>query len=215
MKKLMVILCVLLLATAVLAQDEGKGLTAKGFKFGLNLANVSGSDVDLLIDEVADETGLNVSNDMLLGFAFGGFLTYNFSPSVALQPEVLYTMKGFKVSVQGVDVDMKINYIEVPVLFKFMFGTSTTKPSLFAGPAVGFLVSSSVSAAGFSVDADELWKSTDLGLVFGGGVDFPVGQGTMTFDGRYTLGMSKTPDSDPISIDIKNTNISFMMGYGF
>ena len=40
-------------------------------------------------------------------------------------------------------------------------------------------------------------------------------KGKMTLDGRYTLGMSKTPDSDPVSIDIKNTNISFMLGYGF
>ena len=67
---------------------------------------------------------------------------------------------------------------------------------------------------GVSVDIKEAWKGTDLGMVFGGGVDFPVGSGVMTLDGRYTMGMSKVPDAD-IEIDVKNTNISFMVGYGF
>ncbi len=215
MKKLVVILSVLLLATAVLAQDEGKGLTAKGFKFGLNMANVSGSDADILVDEISSLSGGNASKSQLVGFAFGGFMTYNFSPTVAFQPEFLYSMKGFTLSLEGVDVDFKIDYFEVPLLFKFTFGSSTTKPCLFAGPAVGVLVSAKLKAAGLSVDAKELWKSTDLGIVFGGGIDFPMGSGVMTLDGRYTMGMSKIPDSGPVSIDMKNTNISFMLGYGF
>lgn len=215
MKKLVVILGVLLLATAVLAQDEGKGLSAKGFKVGLNLANVSGSDVDALLEAVTDETGLNADKKMLMGFAFGGFLTFNLSPTIALQPEVLYSMKGFKVTVEGVDVDMTLNYLEIPVLLKARFGNSTTRPSLFAGPALGILLSSKAEASGFSVDTDDLWKTTDFGIVFGGGVDFPAGQGTMMFDARYTLGLTQTPDSGPVDIDIKNTNISFMLGYGF
>ena len=203
------------LATTVSAQDEGKGLTAKGFKVGLNLANIAGSDVDVFKDAISDFTGLSASNKQLMGFAFGGFLTYNFSPTVALQPEFLYTMKGFTLSVEGLDVDFKMDYFEIPVLVKFMFGTGSAKPCLFAGPAMGILVSAKMEAIGLSVDAKELWKSTDLGLVFGGGVDFPVGKGTMTVDGRYTMGMSKTPDSGDIDIDLKNSNISFMVGYGF
>ena len=215
MKKLLVVLGVLLLATAVLAQDEGKGLTAKGFKAGVNLANIAGSDVDPFMDALTDLIGANASNEMLLGFAFGGFLTYNFSPSFALQPEVLYSMKGFTISVEGEEVDMKMNYLEIPLLFKFILGTGPTKPCLFAGPSLGVLLSSEMSGEGGSIDTDELWKSTDLGLAFGGGVGFPAGKGSLTLDARYTMGISKTPDSGGEDIDIKNSNISFMVGYGF
>jgi len=214
MKKLMVVIGVLLLATAVLAQDEGKGLTAKGFKVGLNIANVTGSDVDPFMAAITDLAGVTASNKTLIGFSFGGFVTYNFSPTVALQPEVFYSMKGFTISFEDMyDADVKMDYIEIPVLFKFMFGTGTAKPCLFAGPSLGILVSSKIKAEGESVDAKDLWKSTDLGLVFGGGVDFPAGKGKMTVDGRYTMGMTKIPDGG--DVDIKNSNISFMVGYGF
>ena len=174
------------------------------------MANISGSDANFMTIIAGPDAG---DTDQLMGFAFGGFFTYNFSPTFALQPEFLYTMKGFSVPVLGVDIDFKMDYIEIPVLFKFQFGTGTAKPCLFAGPAVAFMVSAKLEVLGESVDADELWKSTDLGLVFGGGIDFPVGSGMVTFDGRYTMGMSKIPDAGG-EIDIKNANISFLVGYG-
>jgi hypothetical protein len=215
MRKLLVILGVLLLVTAVSAQDQVNDRPAMGFKIGLNLANVSGSGVDALSEEFESFAGLNASNEQLVGFALGGFVTYNLSPMVALQPEFLYSIKGFTMSVEGVDVDLKLNYFEVPVLFKFMFGTSATKPFVFAGPEMGILLSSSVGSGGLSIDAGDLWKSTDLGLVFGGGVDFPVGKNTMSLDGRYEVGLSKIPDAGDVDIDIKTTNISFMFGFAF
>ena len=190
----------MLIALSVSAQNEGVGLTAKGFKVGLNMANVSGDDVS--------------GTDTKVGFAFGGFFTYNFSPTFALQPEFLYTMKGFTVSELGIDIDFKANYLEIPVLFKLTFGTGTTKPSLFAGPAIAFLMSSKAEALGVSVDLKDVTKGTDVGIVFGGGVGFAVGSGTMTFDGRYTMGMSSIDDSGDDE-DVKNSNISFMVGYGF
>lgn len=217
MKKLMVVLSVLLLATAVLAQDEGKGLTAKGFKAGVNIANITGSDVDDFMDVLSYFAGASLSNKTLMGFSFGGFVTYNFSPTVALQPELLYSMKGFTITAEGEDedVDVKMDYIEIPVLFKFMFGKGTAKPYLFAGPSLGILVSSKMKSGGESVDAKDLWKTTDVGVVFGGGVGFPLGQGALSLDGRYTMGVTNTPDAGDADINIKNSNISFMVGYGF
>ncbi len=51
-----------------------------GLKAGLNIANLSGDDVD--------------SPDSKMGFAFGGFFMYQFSPMFAIQPEAYYSMKG-------------------------------------------------------------------------------------------------------------------------
>ena len=36
-------------------------------------------------------------------------------------------------------MELLLNYIHVPVLAKFRFGTGQLKPILFAGPAVSFL----------------------------------------------------------------------------
>ncbi|MCD6250437.1 MAG: PorT family protein [candidate division Zixibacteria bacterium] len=201
MKKLVITLgLVLVFAMSASAQDEGVGLTAKGFKVGLNMANVSGDDVE--------------GTDSKMGIVGGLFFTYNFSSTFALQPEILYTMKGCTMTEEGVDVDVKVDYIEIPVLFKFTFGQGTTKPCFFAGPAMAFLMSAKMEAMGLSVDFKDETKSMDLGIVFGGGVDFAMGNGTMTFDGRYTMGMSSIDDTE-YDEDIKNGVISFMVGYGF
>jgi len=62
-------------------------------------------------------------------------------------------------------------------------------------------------------DIDDV-KSTDFGLVFGGGFDYEMGEGFLTFDARYALGLTSLDDSD-LEEDIKNTGIMFMVGYGF
>lgn len=201
MKKLVITLGLLLVfAMSASAQEEGVGLTAKGFKVGLNMANLAGDDIE--------------GTDTKMGFAFGGFFTYNFSPTFALQPEFLYTMKGTSISEMGLDIDFKLNYIEIPVLFKFTFGEGTTKPCFFAGPAVAFLMTAEAEALGITIDLKDDTKSMDMGIVFGGGVGFAMGSGTMTFDGRYTMGMTSIDDTE-YEDDVKNTNISFMLGYGF
>jgi hypothetical protein len=220
MKKLTVVIVLLLLATGASAQRGGRDRRTLGFRLGLNQSNVTGSDVDALMNEFAYMTGLNTSNELLTGLAFGGFLNSRLSPDIAVQCEFLYTRKGFRMSMRGLDggadVDFANDYLEVPLLFKFMIGRESTKPCLFAGPAMSLLMRSRMKSEGVSVDAKSLWKKADLSLVFGGGVDFPVGSGTMMMvDGRYTMGVSKIPDDGPEDIDIKNTNFSLMLGFGF
>ena len=107
MKKLFSVLVVLSLLWVVPA-GAGPGDVALGFIGGLNLANMGGDDVS--------------GTDSKTGFAGGGVLNYNFSNVFALQTEVLYTQKGFKEEENGFTLKFKLNYIEVPVLAKFMFG---------------------------------------------------------------------------------------------
>ena len=56
-------------------------------------------------------------------------------------------------------------------------------------------------------------KSTDFGLVFGGGVDFGLGKGYFTIDLRYTLGLTTISDFE--DEDVKNGAFSLMLGYSF
>jgi len=132
-------------------------------------------------------------------------------------------MKGAKEkeSIQGetIELTVSLDYIEIPLLLKLIIPIegSSVHPAIFAGPAVGFNTTAKgkVEYAGESYEDDlEDIKSTDFGLVFGGGVGFPVGNNELGFDVRYILGLSSVDDSaDPA--DVKNNVINFNAYFGF
>jgi hypothetical protein len=180
-----------------------------GLKAGLNIANLSGDDAG--------------SPDSKTGFAFGGFFMYQFSPMFAIQPEAYYTMKGAteKMDFQGTTVDLTytLDYIEIPVLFKFLIPVqgSGVRPAIFAGPFLGINTTAKVKAEvdDQSQEEDiEDTKSTEFGLQFGGGLGFPVGNGELGVDIRYILGLSTIDDSAE-NFDVKNGVINFNLYYGF
>jgi len=152
-----------------------------GVKAGLNMSDFLGDD------EVLEGT------EPRLGLVAGAFAQFPLSPSFAIQPEVLYSMKGItsEASAEEVNLEGKIavNYIEIPVLAKFLVPLqSGLNLSAYAGPAVAFKVSEEVELAGeggsIRFDTD-VFKSTDFGAAFGG----TVGAGAFDVDLRYTLGL--------------------------
>jgi opacity protein-like surface antigen len=204
----------LLIFTVAVAAQAGGGIVAKGIKAGVNIAGVRGSDTDS-------------HHKSRIGFVGGGFLTYAFTPALAIQPEVLYSQKGYKWEDGSCKETGKYDYIEIPILLKYMFQMQgSTTPSLYAGVAPAFLMSAKVEwedcewgdglilGNSGSEDIKDYTKSTDFGFVFGGGVDFALGTGLLMFDVRYTLGLTETDDTD-YNWDEKNKAITIMAGYGF
>ena len=181
------------------AQDSGVEF---GLKAGLNLASLEG-------DDVFEEAALKSRT----GFSGGIFVGIPVTPNFLIQPEVLYSQKGAKLEAAGEEATVKIDYIEVPVLFKGRFGSGGAKPSVFAGPAVGFKVTGKTEFQGEEEDIEDL-KSTDFGIVFGAGLDLAAGSGSFILDVRYTLGLTTLDDSDEPD-DVKNGVWSFSVGYAF
>ncbi len=218
MKRLIItIFAIVVVFTLSSASVSAQGLTG-GFKGGMNIANLHGKDVK----ELEEEMGVDLVSKM--GFCAGGFITYNINDMFAIQPELLFTMKGVKaeeeVLGETVKVTMKVNYLEIPVLAKLSIPTpGNVRPSLFVGPSLAIKLSSKlkIEYAGESEEEDiEELKSTDFGLVFGGGIDFGLGRGKLTVDARYTLGLTKVHEPEEgEEIDIKNGAISIMVGYFF
>jgi len=204
MKKIFTLLfLVCLFSTMSFAQMQA------GLKAGVNISNLSGDDAG--------------SPDSKTGFAFGGFFMYQFSPMFAIQPEAYYTMKGAtdKMDFEGTTVDLTytLDYIEIPVLFKFLIPIqgSGVKPAIFAGPFLGINTTAKVKAEfnGQSQEDDITdTKSTEFGLQFGGGIGFPVGKGELGVDIRYILGLSTIDDSAD-EADVKNNVININLYYGF
>ena len=183
-----------------------------GLKIGMNRADLHGEGVK----EMEQDMGVYVKSKW--GLCAGGFVRFNVSKVFAIQPEVLYTMKGAKIEGiiprEGIfRLEYKLSYLEVPVLVKFMIPTpGSVKPNLYAGPAVAIKLSAKgkIEALGETVEEDlEDMKDTDFGLIVGAGIDF----GKLMVDLRYVLGL--TTLSDEADVPVKNGVISISVGYSF
>lgn len=199
------VVCMILLPNSSLAIELTGGL-----KIGANFANFYGEDLKEL------EEGLGEDFESKLGICIGGFITVNISEMFAIQPEVLYSMKGSKAEGtlfgETFKLQFNLSYLEIPVLVKLRIPTQgNVKPSLFVGPSLAIKLSGKMKFeyAGESEEEDiEELKDTDFGLIIGAGFDF----GKLTVDLRYNLGLTKIPEEDD---EVKNKVISLMIGYSF
>lgn len=217
MRKLALLLALLLAASLSMAESVQPKVGIKG---GLALTNLTGGDADELFMDESPSTKLGIAAGLFVGIPVG---------SVVIQPEVWYVQKGAKVtesgSISGMDWEAtataKVDYVEIPLLLKFPFGTTDAKPYLMAGPALGILTSAKVTTKvtvdgdsdSETIDINDITKDTDFGLVLGVGVDIK----RFILEARYELGLSSvadTGDSD-VEVDVKNTAIVFALGYTF
>jgi hypothetical protein len=194
------------------------GSAAFGLKGGVNFASFRGAaDLDTGVQMIAPGTRT--------GFVGGAFIAIAAGESLVIQPEALFTQKGARYTSGGNELVYEVDYLEVPLLLKVRLGGSSARGSLFAGPTAGFRVRSTVvgrSAGGeeTSNDTSDQIRSVDWGLALGGGVDIAAGTGTLTLEGRYTLGLSPLardpePDETRSDFDPKNGVVSLLLGYAF
>jgi hypothetical protein len=215
MKKTITIILSGVVALLLLIPNFSSAELRKGVKVGLNSATISGEDAEYF------ENLMGTSWGSKTGFCFGGFVTFSIFEMFAIQPEVLYTMKGAKMkrSLLGetLYVWLNLSYLEIPVLAKLNIPTQgNIKPSIFAGPALGIKLSGNVKAkyAGETEKEDiEEMKSSDLGLVIGGGVDYMMENWILTLDLRYTLGLGTISNYE--DEDVKNGVLSILFGISF
>jgi hypothetical protein len=183
-----------------------------GITAGINSATAGGKDAT------------NPTPSRLTAFMAGVLLVVPVGPSFAFQPELLYSMKGFKVNESTGTETFKENYIEVPLLARFDIAASGgVKPFFYGGPAVSFKIG--CDAAGVSggvtvsFSCDELesqsggstkFKSIDFGAIIGGGLAFDVSGKTFTIGARYDHSLAKITDTD-----VKHRVISVLATFEF
>jgi len=178
-----------------------------GIKGGLDIAKLTGDIQDV---------------DWKTGAVGGVFMSWPIGDIFVIQPEALFAMKGAKEKVTildvPVDLTVKLTYFEIPVLARLNIPVSgAVCPNVYAGPAIGFKISAkgTAEANGRSGEEDiKGIKSTDFGIVVGGGVEYKLTSGRLLFDVRYEAGLTSIDDTADAR-DIKNAALSFMVGYGF
>jgi len=184
------LLCALALLPATLLAQTPPGAVELdlGIKAGVNLATLNGE---------------GESPGRRTGFIGGGHLTISLPNSMFyFQPELLYSMKGFSESQEGITGTLALNYIDVPVLAGIHFATGgSITPRIFAGPQVSIKAGCTLKGDEGGTDVsiscdDELIgeffdaESVLFDLIFGGGLDFDMGKVDVVFDARYDLGLT-------------------------
>lgn len=171
MKKSIFLFSVALILSAftLQAQEQNSDNRDKlqlGIKGGLNFSNIYDTD------------GEEFDADGKFGFVGGVFLAIPIGKYLGIQPEVLYSQKGYKStgSFLGTNYEMKrtTNFIDVPILLQ-------VKPvefvTLLAGPQYSFMLKRKDEFTGGSLSAvqEEEFENDDLrnnilGVI--GGADF-------------------------------------------
>lgn len=179
-------LVLIITLTAVTAQAQHVNL---GFKGGLNLYNIHNDN--------------GVEYDTKAGFHLGLIGHIHINKSFALQPELVYSTQGAKYTVSGTDTKIKLDYLNVPFMFQYMFDNGFR---LQAGPQLGLLVKAKTETGNVSVNIKDNMKTVDFGLGFGAGYINPAsGFGV---DARYNLGVSGINENS----NVKSTNRGFQLG---
>ncbi len=210
MKKAFVItsLMCLLLATTGWAQESSVGI-----KGGFNLSS--------LTTDGNDDSNLN------LGINVGVFNKIALTKSVAIQPELLYSMKGTRINydessfAEG-DSKFNLHYIDLPV--KLVFNLSEDF-EFQVGPYVGYLIGANTETDAtvmdaFNIDSEneldrENFNTIDYGITAGLGFDLDP----LIIGANYSLGLNQVAKKDKAPEEIldnaKNSVIQVYVGIKF
>ncbi len=203
---------IILIALFLISAGSYAQFTQYGVKAGLNLSN-------LTVDDANDR-------NLRTGFHAGVFGRLGFSEFFSLQPELIYTTKGFTntydIAVASSEVDFNLNYIELPINVVYHLSEDF---AFMLGPYVGYLVSANVDTNNeildfFDFDTDseldrDNFNAIDFGLT--AGLDFTVQQ--FVFGFKYNLGLTGVAkDNLPgefLGDEVKNTVIQVYAGILF
>ncbi|MEP7257083.1 MAG: porin family protein [Flavitalea sp.] len=185
-------------------------LTPKfGIKGGLNLTN-------LYVDDVKDE-------NVKAGFNAGIFAKLPVIKGLSIQPELLYTSKGSKITYDNAfgngEFRFNLNYVELPLLAVINLAKNF---NIHAGGYAAYLVNANITQLKDNGNTNELvsfneddFKRFDYGLV--GGLGFDVQN--FTIGARYNYGLSEVGDKNSVASQAlrnsKNSAISLYLGLAF
>ncbi len=205
-----------------MAQSEASRPIQYGVKGGISFNHFLG---DIPID---------LDPRLYTGFSAGVFANYKVNDNFSIQPEVIYSRKGsnfeeFKyqfeqLQVANIKLDMyiKTDWIEIPVLAKYHINENF---ALLGGPYIGFYLNGTVvaepSIAIFGIDLEYDIKSDNLrlpdyGIVLGGEYKF---NDKLAVQGRWAYGIQDLADDvivtflDDDFIVINNSSFQFQLDF--
>jgi opacity protein-like surface antigen len=178
----------------VLTSIATSGLVeAQGIKFGPTFAKFGSEALDF-----KTRTGLHG------GLFFGG----NRSGVFGVQTEINWIRKNSAAELSSEDI--RIDYVQVPVLLRLNIGTDSANGFAvygIAGPAISLKIADEVNG----ITVDDGFEGADVGLVFGGGVEIT----RFIIEGRYEKGLRRINDTFFEFTEIKSESFTILFGIRF
>jgi len=161
-----------------------------GIKFGPTFARFGTDNLDF-----DTRTGLHG------GIFFGG----NRSGVVGLQSEINWIRKNAEYGIEGQDI--RVDYLQVPVLLRLNAGSDSFVAYGIAGPAFNFKIADEVEG----ITLDDGFEGFDMGLVFGGGIEIS----RIIIEGRYEKGFRRINNLFEDFLEIKSQSFTILFGVRF
>ncbi len=194
----------------------------KGFSLGVK----AGMDISTISNLVVDDP---VSKESKLGFQGGLIGKYGFNKLLAVQMELLFTQKGYKVeATQNGNTTkhfLRINYLEIPLMAKVTYPLGKFVVFGNVGPYLGVGLNGlegDIPDAGINQPiyyGEGGYQNIDFGFAFGAGFGYKIGIGEIILDLRYDLGLSDihnvSSSTKNTSGYVKNSNRNFGIALGF
>ena len=203
MKKFTTLCLSLLLSATTFAQTE-PGTFSLQPKVGINVSNIISSDGD---------------NGAKAGLVFGAEANYQLNKLLSFSLGTIYSQQGTKQSLNGTDVTMKLDYINVPILINFHVVKGL---ALKVGVQPGFLINDKaiVERNGVTFGIEKLIQNTpqysnvklqnfDFSIPIGVSYEFS----NVMLDARYCPGLVKILSDAPSSD--RHIVFQFTAGYKF
>jgi hypothetical protein len=207
MKKIiLIIVAITFMANIIVAQDNNNDLRDKlqfGMKAGANFSNIY------------DSKNQEFNADFKVGFAAGPFLAIPIGKYIGLQPEILFSQKGYKATGTFLTIPYKFthttSYIDVPLLFALKPSANVT---LLAGPQYSFLVNQKdvFTGGGLIVDQEQQFKNDRSVFCFLGGIDINLNQFVFSARAGWDL---QNNNGDGTSTNPRYKNVWYQATLGF
>jgi hypothetical protein len=198
-----------------------------GLRGGLNIGKVYTTDaLDALTPDFQSINGPTIA----------AVAEYSISRNFAIQSELGFTRKGFKIREDfdvnlfnvpvpvGATAESRFSYLEVPLLAKVKFGDDVVHGYVTAGPTFGYatsgrlitranaLIEFKVSDTNINLDAIN-YERFEVGGAVGAGLGFTTGFGQLFVDARYTRGFTELYDIPVVDERIRNQGFALSAGF--
>lgn len=145
----------------------------------------------------------SATDDFALGFRAGVFLTHSIVRDFGVGIEANYARKGSPFNQEN----LKLNYVEIPLLAHYFFGKGSFRPKVFVGPYYGYLLSAQLGN-----EDRQGYEQNDYGVLGGVGFHQSLGDGKWLYvDARYTHGLAAVVNGG----DATNRDVSINVGISF
>jgi hypothetical protein len=207
MKKIILIFVVITVVANILsAQNNSTDLRDNiqfGIKAGANFSNVY------------DSKNQEFNSDFKVGFAAGIFLAIPIGKYLGLQPEILFSQKGYKATgtflTMGYKLTHTTNYIDVPLLIAIKPSANIT---LLVGPQYSVLVRQKdvLTSGSFTVDQEKTFQNDKSVLCVLGGIDFNLNLFVLSGRAGWDL---QNNNGDGTSTNPRYKNVWYQATVGF